>query len=35
MIELLLVLTTRRSIGDFVAGTSLVWHDKLGSQKKA
>ena len=34
-IELILVLTTRRSIGDFVSGTSLVWHDKLGSQKIA
>lgn len=34
-VEFFLVLTTRRSIADFIAGTSLVWHDTLGSQKKA
>ena len=35
VVEFLLVLTTRRSIADFISGTSLVWHDTLGSQKKA
>ena len=30
-----LVLATRRSLGDFLSGTSLVWHDPLASQQKA